>query len=41
MRAVVAEIRDVAPGLWLWRLDYPDWRPRVGWGPTVASSGYQ
>src|SRR5947207_1533243 len=37
MRAVVAEIRDVAPGLWLWRLDYPDWRPGVGWGPTVAS----
>jgi glyoxylase-like metal-dependent hydrolase (beta-lactamase superfamily II) len=32
------EIRDVAPGLWLWRLDYPDWRPRPDWGPLVAST---
>ena len=32
------EIRDVAPGLWLWRLDYPDWRPGLGWGPTVSST---
>jgi glyoxylase-like metal-dependent hydrolase (beta-lactamase superfamily II) len=33
-----AEITDVAPGLWLWRLDYPDWRPEAGWGPAVAST---
>jgi hypothetical protein len=35
---VPAEIRDVAPGLWIWRLDYPDWRPGLGWGPAVAST---
>jgi glyoxylase-like metal-dependent hydrolase (beta-lactamase superfamily II) len=33
-----AEIRDVAPGLWLWRVEYPDWRPGVAWGPAVAST---
>jgi len=32
------EVRDVAPGLWLWRLEYPDWRPRPDWGPLVAST---
>ena len=32
------ELRDVAPGLWIWRLDYPDWRPGTGWGPAVAST---
>jgi glyoxylase-like metal-dependent hydrolase (beta-lactamase superfamily II) len=32
------ELRDVAPGLWLWRLDYPDWREGLGWGPMVAST---
>jgi len=32
------EVRDVAPGLWLWRLEYPDWRPRPDWGPPVAST---
>ena len=25
-------ILDVAPGLWLWRIEYPDWRPRLGGG---------
>ena len=33
-----AEIRDVAPGLWIWRLDYPDWRPGLGWKPPVTST---
>ena len=33
-----AEIRDVVPGLWLWRVEYPDWRPGVAWGPAVAST---
>jgi len=32
------EIRDVAPGLWLWRLDYPDWRPEAGWERMVSST---
>jgi hypothetical protein len=34
----VSEIRDVAPGLWVWSIEYPDWRPDVGWGPTVWST---
>jgi hypothetical protein len=34
----MAEIRDVAPGLWIWSVDYPDWHPGVGWGPTVWST---
>jgi glyoxylase-like metal-dependent hydrolase (beta-lactamase superfamily II) len=33
-----AELRDVAPGLWLWRLDHPDWAPNSGWEPLVAST---
>jgi len=32
------ELRDVAPGLWLWRVDYPDWRPGTSWGPMVAAT---
>jgi glyoxylase-like metal-dependent hydrolase (beta-lactamase superfamily II) len=32
------ELRDVAPGLWLWRLEHPDWRPDSGWEPLVAST---
>jgi hypothetical protein len=31
------DVVDVAPGLWLWRLEYPDWRPEAGW-PRVVSS---
>ena len=32
------EIRDVASGLWIWRLSYPDWRPEVGWPEMVTST---
>jgi glyoxylase-like metal-dependent hydrolase (beta-lactamase superfamily II) len=32
------ELRDVAPGLWLWRLEHPDWRPDSEWEPLVAST---
>jgi hypothetical protein len=32
------ELRDLAPGLWLWRLDHPDWRSGRGWGPMVTST---
>jgi glyoxylase-like metal-dependent hydrolase (beta-lactamase superfamily II) len=32
-----AELRDVAPGLWLWRADHPDWEPGHGWDARVAS----
>ena len=30
------EIRDVAPGLWIWRLEHPRWKPGQGWDPIVA-----
>ena len=33
-----AELRDVAPGLWIWRREYPDWRPEVGWEEVVTST---
>ena len=32
------EIRDVVPGLWLWRRPHPAWRPGAGWEPPVAST---
>src|SRR5919202_1231356 len=32
------ELRDVAPGLWIWRLEHPDWAPHVGWPSTVTST---
>jgi len=32
------EVRDVAPGLWVWRVEHPGWRPGVGWEPVVAST---
>jgi hypothetical protein len=28
----------VAPGLWIWRREYPDWRPGVGWEEVVTST---
>jgi hypothetical protein len=35
---VSVEIIDVAPGLWIWRMDHPDWSPRVHWEPGVTST---
>jgi hypothetical protein len=35
---VAAEVHDVAPGLWLWRTEHPDWSPEVGWEPLVTST---
>jgi glyoxylase-like metal-dependent hydrolase (beta-lactamase superfamily II) len=32
------EIRDVAPGLWIWRLSYPDWHEDAGWPEVVTST---
>jgi glyoxylase-like metal-dependent hydrolase (beta-lactamase superfamily II) len=29
---------DVAPGLWIWRLDHPSWSPGLDWEPTVTST---
>jgi glyoxylase-like metal-dependent hydrolase (beta-lactamase superfamily II) len=31
------ELRDLAPGLWIWRLDHPDWTPGHGWEAAVTS----
>jgi hypothetical protein len=31
------EVRDVAPGLWLWRQPHPDWSEGNDWEPEVAS----
>jgi hypothetical protein len=33
-----AEVREVAPGLWIWRLEHPDWAPHVDWSPHVTST---
>jgi glyoxylase-like metal-dependent hydrolase (beta-lactamase superfamily II) len=32
------EMRDVAAGLWLWRLENPDWEPEYDWEQLVAST---
>lgn len=34
-------ILDVAPGLWIWRTEHPDWRPELGWQPMVTSTYVQ
>jgi glyoxylase-like metal-dependent hydrolase (beta-lactamase superfamily II) len=35
---MTCELRDIAPGLWLWRLAYPDWGADVGWEEVVSST---
>src|SRR3954452_17086022 len=35
--AVAVQVRDVAPGLWLWRQPHPDWREGNDWEPEVSS----
>jgi glyoxylase-like metal-dependent hydrolase (beta-lactamase superfamily II) len=32
------QLRDVAPGLWIWQLEHPDWTPEKGWPPLVTST---
>jgi hypothetical protein len=32
------DVRDVRPGLWVWRMAHPDWREGLDWGPLVAST---
>jgi glyoxylase-like metal-dependent hydrolase (beta-lactamase superfamily II) len=32
------ELRDVCAGLWLWRLEHPDWTPEADWEPLVTST---
>jgi hypothetical protein len=31
-------VRDVAPGLWIWRVAHPDWTPDAGWPAAVTST---
>src|SRR5688500_17839273 len=38
MTSSASDVIDVAPGLWIWRVDYPDWRPEVGWPRAVSST---
>jgi hypothetical protein len=35
---VAYEIRDVAPGLWIWRLEHPEWKEGLGWPQVVTST---
>jgi hypothetical protein len=35
---MAADVRAVAPGLWLWRLEHPEWDAEAGWGPVVNST---
>ena len=33
----VVDVRDVAPGLWLWRQPHWEWREGDDWEPEVSS----
>jgi glyoxylase-like metal-dependent hydrolase (beta-lactamase superfamily II) len=35
------EMRDVAPGLWIWRCEYRDWKPDDDFEPLLASTYVQ
>jgi hypothetical protein len=35
---VADEVREVAPGLWIWRVAHPDWNPKAEWDPPVTST---
>ena len=35
---VQPHVLDVAPGLWVWRLEHPAWRPDFEWEPLVTST---
>jgi len=32
------ELRDVAPGLWIWRAEHHHWKPGDDWQPIVTST---
>jgi hypothetical protein len=34
----VVETIDVARGLWVWRVEHPDWHEDAGWDPPVTST---
>jgi hypothetical protein len=35
---VAGELHDVAPGLWIWRVDHPDWGADADWEPAITST---
>ncbi len=35
---MAVEVLDVAPGLWVWRAEHPDWSPHVDWEQHVTST---
>src|SRR5690348_14887404 len=35
---MTVQLRDVAPGLWIWRVDHPDWTREASWDPPVTST---
>jgi hypothetical protein len=35
---MAVEVRDVAPSLWVWRVDHPAWRAGAGWPRSVTST---
>jgi hypothetical protein len=35
---VSAQIRDICPGLWIWRIEHPEWKAGLGWEPPVTST---
>ena len=35
---MTVEVREVVPGLWLWRIEHPEWAPHLGWEPEVTST---
>jgi hypothetical protein len=35
------DVRDVAPGLWIWRLEHPDWNPELDWERYVTSTSVE
>ena len=36
--AMTSELRDVTQGLWVWRVEHPDWSPEADWEPLVTST---
>ena len=35
-RMLHVEVIDLAPGLWIWRLEHPSWKPDVDWQQVVT-----
>ncbi len=38
MTVGACEVRDVAPGLWIWRVEHRSWSPSSHWKPFVTST---